>query len=246
MEKHTCSICKEEKPLSEYYLDKQGNKKSPRCKVCYNKMQYERDKVSPTKIRYIENINAIRKENSQKRIDILKLIRYNRTKINNLNKQLSIAKIKDSKRLIECDRINHYKSIADKYNTDITPLVKEWKYINGYEGLYKVSNYGEIYSCISNKMLKQTVNSHGYYKVNLHKNNTQTNMKPHRLVALMFIENELNKEEVNHIDSNTLNNMKTNLEWVTRVENADHRVCNNLKLIKRKLLLQKQIGSAVG
>lgn len=44
----------------------------------------------------------------------------------------------------------------------------------------------------------------------------------HRLVAQVFLENVLNKPEVNHKDGNKRNNNKTNLEWATKLENCQH------------------------
>lgn len=44
----------------------------------------------------------------------------------------------------------------------------------------------------------------------------------HRIIAEMFIENPLNKEQVNHIDCNRQNNDVNNLEWVTVKENIEH------------------------
>lgn len=52
-------------------------------------------------------------------------------------------------------------------------------------------------------------------------------MYVHRLVAEAWIPNPLNKEEVNHIDSDKKNNNLDNLEWVTSQENTNHYIQNN-------------------
>lgn len=72
-----------------------------------------------------------------------------------------------------------------------------WKDIKGYEGLYLVSNLGNVYSYLSNKKLKPG-NDKGYLKVNLCKNNKVKQFTVHRLVALAFLSNENNYPCINH------------------------------------------------
>lgn len=105
-----------------------------------------------------------------------------------------------------------------------------WKDIKGFEGIYKVSNYGRIKSIIRyKKMMKTALDRSGYLKICLtdskHKKHT---IKIHRLVAENFIPNTENKEQVNHIDGNKENNRVDNLEWCSQSENMIHAFKNNL------------------
>lgn len=106
-----------------------------------------------------------------------------------------------------------------------------WKDIEGYKGLYKISNIGRVRSkerynlrgkLIKSKIRKPFINNNGYLRVNLSKKNLTKNYSLHRLVALHFISNPDNKEQVNHIDGNKQNNCINNLEWVTASENMKH------------------------
>jgi hypothetical protein len=58
----------------------------------------------------------------------------------------------------------------------------------------------------------------------------------HRLVALTFLENPENKEFVNHIDGNKLNNQLTNLEWTTCLENNIHKIKMGLSNSTKKVI----------
>ncbi len=112
-----------------------------------------------------------------------------------------------------------------------------WKDIEGYEGRYRVSSYGRVYSCVSEKILK-AVNTRGYLTVCLTINRKQTNYKIHRLVALAFLENPENKPQVNHIDGIKTNNNISNLEFVTPSENIVHAHATGLSsanITNRKL-----------
>lgn len=102
-----------------------------------------------------------------------------------------------------------------------------WKDIEGFEGLYQVSNYGRVKGLKTNTILKPNEHT-GYLRVQLSKNGKQTNHFIHRLVARTFIPNPENKPEVNHKDADKKNNHVENLEWVTSKENSRHAVQQGL------------------
>lgn len=108
-------------------------------------------------------------------------------------------------------------------------MKRVWKDIPEYEGLYQVSNYGEIRKiCGKNyKYLKPTKEE--YYRVSLIKNNKRKTFLVHRLVALAFIPNPNKYLIINHKDENKLNNNVNNLEWCT------HKYNNNYGRVHEKL-----------
>lgn len=106
-------------------------------------------------------------------------------------------------------------------------MAEEWKDIEGYEGLYQVSNLGRVRSFKQNKsghLLKYKSNCWGYFQVGLSKNGKQKLFSVHRLVAEAFIPKVENKNIVNHIDCDKSNNHANNLEWCTQKENVRHSV----------------------
>lgn len=76
---------------------------------------------------------------------------------------------------------------------------------------------GRIFSKISNRFISGRVGNHGYRYVTFYGENWLV----HRLVAMAFLKTTI-KREVNHIDGNKLNNVISNLEWVSKKENMDH------------------------
>lgn len=104
-----------------------------------------------------------------------------------------------------------------------------WCDVYGYEGLYQVSNLGNVKSLLNNIYLKGHVSNCGYCDVQLYKDKKVRVFKVHRLVALHFIPNPGFKQQVNHIDGNKLNNNVTNLEWVTAKENTEHAIVNGFR-----------------
>ncbi|MGY0692639.1 NUMOD4 domain-containing protein [Virgibacillus sp. FSP13] len=100
-----------------------------------------------------------------------------------------------------------------------------WKDIKGYEGLYMVSAAGDVKS-IKRSGTKGGVLigniAKGYKRVLLKKNNKAKKFFVHRLVADVFLDKQKDKNFVNHIDGNKLNNHVNNLEWCNRSENQLH------------------------
>jgi len=95
-----------------------------------------------------------------------------------------------------------------------------WKDIKDYEGLYQVSNLGNVKSLRTNNLLKP---SNGEYKqVTLCNKGKRKTIAIHRLVAETFIDNPFNKKQVNHKDENKHNNCVNNLEFCTHKENMNY------------------------
>lgn len=126
-----------------------------------------------------------------------------------------------------------------------TAETEVYKDILGYNGIYKVSNLGNVESLTKKdgrlgRILKQESivrNVTTYKRVTLSKDGVTQRFQVHRLVAAAFIPNPHDKPQVNHIDFNGSNNNLSNLEWVTRSENERHSLDNNP--IKQETLAQR-------
>lgn len=108
-----------------------------------------------------------------------------------------------------------------------------WKDIEGYEGLYQVSNFGRVKSLdryvLRNEntlfvkvIVLSQLNIRGYLAVRLCNSGKYKNYFVHRLVANAFIHNDNNYSEINHIDENKHNNHVDNLEWCDRKYNVNY------------------------
>ncbi len=121
-----------------------------------------------------------------------------------------------------------------------------WKPIKDYEGLYEISNFGNVkilarnytrynyltkrYNIIKvkEKITQGTING-GYRRICLTKNKVEKNKRIHKLVAEAFIPNPNNYSYVNHIDGNKQNNYIDNLEWCTLYQNNTHAYKTGLR-----------------
>lgn len=110
-----------------------------------------------------------------------------------------------------------------------------WKDIQGYEGLYQVSNQGRVRSLdrtvkrrnqpdlpVAGKVLSPRIGKNGYSYVILSKEAKGKTANIHRLVAEAFLDKPEGCNVVNHIDGNKENNACNNLEWCDSSKNNKH------------------------
>lgn len=118
-----------------------------------------------------------------------------------------------------------------------------WKDIEGYEGLYQISNFGRIKFLYNyrgrNNILVPRI-KRGYYQIGLRKNVKRKWFAVHRLVAKAFIDNPNNYPVINHIDEDKLNNNVDNLEWCTYKYNNSYG--NRIKKVVQTNKLRKEIA----
>lgn len=96
------------------------------------------------------------------------------------------------------------------------------KDIKNYEGLYAVTDDGQVWSYWKNDFRAPKNGVRGYITVNLCKEGKCTTYDVHKLVAKTFLPPEEGKTQVNHKDGNKKNNNTSNLEWVTQAQNTQH------------------------
>lgn len=136
--------------------------------------------------------------------------------------------------------------------------MEQWKDVAGFEGYYQISNAGKIRSLdrqeaqtnghpmtYKGKMMNPCKDGKGYRFMYLARNGKRKMYKIHRLVALAFIPNPYNYEQVNHIDGDKDNNSVNNLEWCTGAYNMQHSFHNGLhkkgERVSTAILTQAQV-----
>lgn len=97
--------------------------------------------------------------------------------------------------------------------------MEEWRALSETGDKYLVSNFGRVYSNITNKIRKTKINNSGYEMITLAVDGKEITRLIHRLVAMEFCEGYKEGMVVNHKDSNKLNNHSDNLEWMSQLDN---------------------------
>lgn len=119
--------------------------------------------------------------------------------------------------------------------------------VKGYEGLYFVNELGQVFSYPKKtrkgiRKLLLNKNKFGYLLIDLCKDGEVKKYLVHRLIAVAFLDNVENKEQVNHINGNKEDNRLENLEWTTNSENQKHAIRTGLRSAKGEKNSQSKLN----
>ena len=139
-------------------------------------------------------------------------------------------------------------------------MTEVWKDIKGFEGMYAISNLGNVkrlvhykrcgvtgQTLLEEKPMRFYKNHNGYYRVCLCKDGKRYFRFVHLLVAEAFLSKEDGKTQINHIDGNKENNIVENLEWVTSKENHIHASEMGLKKSMKVFIVETgEVFNSIG
>ena len=97
-----------------------------------------------------------------------------------------------------------------------------WQPVEGYEGLYEVSDQGRVRSKAKGRILRPSSSGPGYSAVVLSKHGKVKTRYIHHLVAFAFIGKRPDGMDINHKDCDKENNAVSNLEYISHGENQRH------------------------
>lgn len=114
-------------------------------------------------------------------------------------------------------------------------MIEQWRPIKNYEGIYEISNLGNVKSLartiikkdgkkqtFKERILNKRHNGYGYYQVGLNSKGKRVYFYIHRLVGEAFIDNPNDLPQINHINGNKEDNFVNNLEWISAKDNTIH------------------------
>ena len=100
-------------------------------------------------------------------------------------------------------------------------------YVPSYEGMYSVSDLGNVWSHKSEMLMSQCTDGDGYLQLGLRKNRKQTSFRVHRLIMLAF--KGASNLQVNHMNGIKTDNRLINLEYCDHRHNIAHAVSTGLR-----------------
>lgn len=120
--------------------------------------------------------------------------------------------------------------------TDTELKNEVWRDVDGYDGMYQVSDLGRVRSKKYGywRVMRPETNMKGYLRLGLSKDNKKRCFSVHRLVAQAFIHNDdETKTQINHIDECKQNNRVSNLEYCTAQYNLTYNDLHYRRKTKR-------------
>src|SRR5215475_14348459 len=97
-------------------------------------------------------------------------------------------------------------------------MAEKWRDINGYDGVYQVSDLGQVRNTQTNKIIHPTKLTNGRIYVTLSSDGFQKKCTVHNLVGDALLGECPAGHEIKHKDGDYTHNELSNLEYITRQE----------------------------